>query len=109
LIGANSGQVRNCYANGSVSGSPAETTGGLTGYNWDHRRMMLCAFDWITNCFFLDPNDGGGPDNGLGVPLTARQMTQEASFEGWDFEIMWSICEGQGPPALQWEEVPCSQ
>jgi len=35
--------------------------------------------------YFLAPADGGGPDNGIGAPLTDGEMRQQASFVGWDF------------------------
>ena len=39
----------------------------------------------VKDCYFLDWMDGGGPDNGIGTPLTSAQMKQQASFVGWDF------------------------
>jgi hypothetical protein len=61
------------------------------------------------SCFFLAPEDGGGPDNGLGTPLTAQQMKQQASFIGWDFLDTWTICEGADYPRLKWEDIECVQ
>ncbi|MCK4292908.1 MAG: hypothetical protein KAY65_06910 [Planctomycetes bacterium] len=75
LVGDNDeGTIRNCYAGGLVSGS-ADYVGGLVGYNLGD----------INGAYFLDPNDGGGPDNGLGNSLTDSQMRQQESFVGWDF------------------------
>ena len=56
----------------------------------------------IANCYFLDPNDGGGPDNGYGEPLTDIEMKQQASFLDWDFNGVWAICEGTNYPRLIW-------
>jgi hypothetical protein len=60
-----------------------------------------------TACYFLAPADGGGPDNGVGVFLTDAQMKQQSSFIGWDFENVWTICEGKDYPRLGWERVQC--
>lgn len=42
------------------------------------------------------------------IPLIEAQMKQQASFEEWDFETIWQICEGQGYPRLQWEDITCA-
>ncbi len=60
-------------------------------------------------CYFLDASDGGGPDNGYGLPLLAGQMRQQASFADWDFQTVWAICEGIDYPRLQWEEIVCEE
>jgi len=96
------GAINNCYASGTViGGEDSSNLGGLIGSEavWD---------DIIINCYFLDPADGGGPDNGMGVSLTDEQMKQQASFAGWDFvgetangtEDIWWILEGQSYPRL---------
>jgi hypothetical protein len=61
----------------------------------------------IHDSFFLIDADGGGPDNGFGTPLTQAQMRRQSSFANWDFENVWSICEGSDSPRLRWEQVPC--
>lgn len=58
------------------------------------------------SCFLVDDYIGG-PDNGLGDPLTIAQMKQRASFSHWDFEKIWTICEGEDYPRLWWEGVVC--
>lgn len=63
--------INNCYSIGQVTGS--EYTGGLCG-SGDNST--------ITSSYFLD---NSGPDNGIGTSLTANQMKNESSFEGWDF------------------------
>ena len=127
--------IEACYATGTVQG--VDFVGGLVGQNGvpsDFRRSMApsvvrdcyaaCAVTGRKyvggcigsaavpgavqeSCFFLAPIDGGGADNGLGTPLTASQMQQQASFGGWDFENLWMICEGRDYPRLRWEGVEC--
>jgi hypothetical protein len=92
------GIVRDCYAACSVTGE--QYVGGCIG--------LAAVVEAVQeSCFFLDPKDGGGPDNGLGTLLTASQMGQQASFAGWDFIDTWTICEGKDSPRLRWERVVC--
>jgi len=93
LCGNNLGTISNCYATGFVTGGDYPgLLGGLCGYNRDGT---------ISGCYFLNPTDGGGPDNGLGTALTLTQMKQQNSFLGWDFENVWDILEGQTYPFLR--------
>jgi hypothetical protein len=34
-------------------------------------------------------------------------MKRRGSFSGWDFDGVWTICEENGYPRLQWEAVVC--
>lgn len=96
--------INNSYATGSVTGGAgADYLGGFCGDNDNGT---------ISNCYFLDPSDGGGPDNGYGTPLTDNQMKQQNSFSSWDFvdEVSsgtWRLCEdGITYPILQWQSIP---
>lgn len=95
-----SGVIHDCYAACSVTGQ--QNTGGLIG-------SAVFPEARQESSFFLDPKDGGGPDNGLGTPLTAAQMRQQASFAAWDFIDTWTICEGKDYPRLRWEGVKCGE
>ncbi len=114
LVGANAGRpfrssrtvmaagdpvavVRNCYTTCSVTGQGQ--VGGAIGWAPDSALHE--------NCYFLDPDDGGGPDNGYGTPLSDSTMRQQASFVGWDFDAVWMICAGKDYPRLQWEGIRC--
>jgi hypothetical protein len=98
LAGDNTGDsnIINCYAIGSVEVSGGvHYIGGLVGKNSSD----------INNSYFLDPSDGGGPNNGYGTPLTDEEMKQQASFVGWDFSTpVWRIYEGRCYPYLGWEK-----
>jgi len=99
LTGCNAGYVSNCYSAGSVTGE--EMVGGLVGGgqgrvstsysvaavdSWGDQVGGLLGNGYApNNCYFLDPADGGGPDNNAGTPLTDAQMRRQASFAGWDF------------------------
>ncbi len=90
--------VRDCYSVCSVTGQ-SNTAGCIGSANPEG----------VENCFFLDPADGGGPDNGFGVALSDAAMRQRASFVGWDFDDVWTICEGVDYPRLRWEGTACEQ
>jgi hypothetical protein len=99
LVGASSGTIDRCYSGASVSWAGAsESLGGLVGST---------DGDTVSDSYFLIHADAGGPDNSIGLPLTEEQMTQQASFVGWDFESIWTICEGEDYPRLWWERVQC--
>ena len=120
LVGGNeTGMISNCYARGNVSGN--KRVGGLVGFN-----VMWNAT--IQNCYATGAVDGnnytgglvgdnylgtilssgwdvqtGGPDNGLGTPLTTDQMQKETTFTSadWDFIEIWNIGENQTYPFLR--------
>jgi hypothetical protein len=116
LVGHNChGTVLNCYATGEASGD--YYTGGLVGHN---------CFGTISKCYSTADVNGnyytgglvggsggtvsdsfwdiqsGGPDNGIGIPLTTEQMQTESTFTdaGWDFIDIWNIGENQTYPFL---------
>ncbi len=130
LIGGNAGAtVADCYATGRVQGGG--WLGALIGYSWYSGSPGEIARCWaagqvigqqgawyvgglvgysdagITSGYRLNLNSGGGPDYRSGTPLTDEQMKQKASFVDWDFETVWSICEGKDYPRLRWEQVEC--
>ncbi len=139
LVAVNKGNIRNCSASGRVSGVAGWLAGGLVGR---HSAGLIsncyatCQVDGadphfgglvgfrdsslvIRASYFLDPCDGGGPDNGLGIPLTNAQMRQVSNFIGWEFwetdgdgsRALWLMPEG-GYPRLAWsvlEEIPIAK
>jgi hypothetical protein len=119
------GMINNCYSFGSINGGPdSDRVGGLCGYNdgtinksyssssvsGDLKVGGFCGFEdyggTSIDCYFLDPNDGGGPNNGIGTLLTDSQMKQKNSFVGWDFINTWDLtCEGISYPRLIWQII----
>jgi len=103
LVGLNSyGKISNCYAIRDVSGTT--DVGGLIGSN--NKGTILASF-WDI--------ETGGPDNGIGIPLTTAQMQTESTFTdaGWDFvgetingpNDIWTINEGEDYPKHVWKLV----
>jgi hypothetical protein len=108
LLGTQAGILVDGYASGTLSGSPdAGRTGGLVGQNfalaWEQDSIVMAGF-------FLSPQDGGGPDNGCGTPLSRQQMQNVESFAGWDFygrttdgrADVWFLPQSR-PPVLTWQ------
>jgi len=119
----NIGRISRCYAAARVSyppdtglpdSIPHDHSGGLVGVNREPP-LSSVAFTKglssipgeILDSYFLIDTDGGGPDNGFGVPLAGDQMKRQASFPGFDFESTWAICEGKDYPRLRWEQAMC--
>lgn len=81
--------IANCYAVGGVEGE--EGLGGLVGYQENSA---------IEGSYF-DADTTGQADSGLGTALGTADMKQQGTYEGWDFDSIWSIDEGQGYPYLR--------
>jgi hypothetical protein len=93
--------ITNCYSVGGVSGS--SNVGGLVGSNF--AGSVVHSFWDIEN---------GGPDNGIGTPLTTEQLQTMSTFTdaGWDFlgettngtDDIWRLCvDGTDYPKLSWQ------
>ncbi len=88
---ADSLSIENTYAVGKVTGE--NLVGGLVG---QLRR------DNIVNSYFDMDTTGRNDTNGTPKP-TAEMMLSE-TFEGWDFEDIWTITEGESYPVLRVQE-----
>jgi len=101
LVANTLGEITSCYSLAAANGPNPSWTGGLVGFLDTGR---------VNDSYFLAPADGGGPDNGVGIPLTAMEMRRQASFKGWDFwgtdkdgtADFWFMPAG-GAPILSWE------
>jgi hypothetical protein len=86
--------LTNCYSSGLVVGHPAGgITGGLTA---NENTFVSCYWDI----------DSSGQTSGGGTPKTTVQMQTIGTFDNWDFENTWRICDGTNYPRLQWEPEP---
>jgi hypothetical protein len=127
LAGSNAGVISQCYAAGNVSAGQYSNLAGLAGSNSGvlsqcytvaglakptfstRAGLALSNTGLIDHCYFLRAADGGGPDNGWGIPLSSEQMRQADRLVGWDFYSpdgagragAWLIPE-QGFPVLAW-------
>ena len=130
LVGENDGTISQSYATGPASG--LHPGGYAEGLVYQNKGAISQSF--ITGAVFQNPFDGGSPvaiagnntggasaDNywnvettgltngGGGVPashgLTTAQMSDPASFVGWDFSAngAWVMPAGWTHPVLRWQ------
>jgi hypothetical protein len=93
--------VEQSYFAGLVRGNQGQTvTGALIGQN----RGSVAACFW-------DREMTDQPDTTGSIGLSTAEMKIAAFFldAGWDFENIWTICEGRDYPRLRWEQVECGE
>lgn len=97
-VGGMVGSLRNsmvagCYSTGEVAGNIA---GGLMGESLES--------EWYYS--YWDTETSTQTSSYGGTPKTTVAMTQEATFEEWDFYDIWGIQENTTYPFLQWQLGP---
>jgi hypothetical protein len=119
LVCENDGNVENCYATGAAL--PGVTYDGLVSLNLLGTVSMCYSTSPslatgglapVKYVYYLDPNKPQDQTYdpytyGRGIPLSPEEMKQRASFIGWDFHTVWTICEGRDYPRLKWENIQC--
>ncbi len=99
LVGFNDNDsvIVNSYSIGTVSGS--KSVGGFVGHN-NNGVIISSYWDMTTSGKII----GVGSSNGVNpmdvTGLNTPAMMQESSFEGWDFDNVWSIDEGVTYPLV---------
>jgi hypothetical protein len=93
-VGENKGSIEESYAAEKVN-SGAEAIGGLIGTNTA-----------AVSKSYYDSDKTGQHDTDKGESLTTAQMKQQASFDGCDFDSVWTIAEGSEYPTLKWQTGP---
>lgn len=93
-VNQNNGIVEKSYSAGQVASS-----GGLVGQN------HLDSGASVSYSYYDTEKSGLSDNDGKGTPLTTAQMTQQASFTGWDFTDVWGINPdvNSSYPFLRWE------
>lgn len=99
--------IENCYSIANVKtkdssyseaygiGGPAENcyfAGTISGYN------TFAIGKYNTNSYYDSEKTKNSVEPGA---LTTKQMKQQASFQGWDFDKIWTIQEGVDYPKLR--------
>ena len=111
VVGDNRDSVTNCYNTGIVNGN--ERVGGVVGYN-EGGTVTDCYNEGsitggngvggvvsensgtVINCYY---NVGCcANSNSYGIALTNEQMLRAESFEGFDFETVWTMDGNPGYP-----------
>ncbi|MHC4282070.1 MAG: GLUG motif-containing protein, partial [Planctomycetota bacterium] len=113
------GSILNCYANISTTGE--ERIGGLVGYvqspyniscsyscgsvSGDEEIGGLVGYGGYSANSFWDVNTSGVDISSGGIGLTTEQMQSLNTYlnAGWDFNDVWTICDGTGYPKFEWE------
>lgn len=129
LVGSNGRGITDCYATGDVGEYDSICVGGLVGSNWGGAivadsysagRIQGRYDDWglvgdnykssVLECFWdMDTSWRNLSDGGTGLATEEMQTAAPYLGAGWDFETVWTICEGKGYPRLRWEGVACDK
>ena len=83
---SNFGDVTKCYNIGNVTG--ASRVGGVVDYSYNSGDVINCYYN-IGCCT---------SSNSYGIALTNEQMLRAESFEGFDFETVWTMDGNPGYP-----------
>lgn len=78
------GSAENCYFAGTISGT-------------DVNRVYPIAYSYSNSYYDSEKTKISGKTGAL----TTKQMKQQASFQGWDFDNIWTIQEGVDYPKLR--------
>lgn len=78
------GSAENCYFAGTISGADINYVYPIGSYN--------------TNSYYDSEKTKVSGKQGA---LTTKEMKQQASFQGWDFDKIWTIKEGVDYPKLR--------
>ncbi len=95
------GHIKDCvvhhnYARGQVvAGRTFTQPGGFCG------RISGTQTNAVEN--FWDVQTSGQPASACGTGLHTEAMQSMVSYNDWDFEAVWRICEGTNYPRLLWE------
>ena len=96
IAGDNGGTISNCYNTGSVSSTASSSDSyaeGIAGYNSEGGT--------ISNCYYLNINAKGS-----GVSCTLKQMTQQNTFVGFDFDTVWTMAGNEDYLYPELQNVP---
>jgi len=98
FAGHNSRSIALCYSTGAVTGT--EHVGGFAGGNYLDADIASSFWD-------IQTSGANGSEGGAGKTTAEMQMAATFIDAGWDFENVWTICEGRDYPRLRWEPVEC--
>lgn len=116
--------ITRTYASNTVNWDDIEGMSGM-GVNWDDAKFIAGGLmanqigggTFITNSYWDTEKSGifGTAGGLLTNGRTTQQMQMQATFDNginwddnnWDFDVVWSICEGVEPPDLKWHSPTC--
>ncbi len=123
LVGNNNGSINDCYASSNVHHtSDGEYLGGLVGYNGGSilRSYAYGAVDTSTNsggligfnndvsnivsrCYY-DQESTGLSDTDKGLGKTTAEMTDQDTYDTWDFGTVWAK-QSNTYPYFKWQHA----
>jgi len=86
------GRVFKCYSTGAVTGS--QYAGGLTGNTRVFGEVIAS---------FWDAQTSGQTTSAGGTAKTTAEMWSADTYNGWDFDLTWIICDGGNYPVFLWQ------
>ena len=87
--------INRCYSTVAIKNTtPARYVRSFIGFVTDCEPTINDCY--YNACAFLTPDK-------YALPKTEEEMKQQATFEGWDFENVWAIDEGNSFPYLRME------
>lgn len=109
LANQSSCSIKNCYsiANVKAEGSYSSRVYGIGGYAENCYFAGTISGADINYVYPIGSNTNSYYDSektkisGKSGALTTKQMKQQASFQGWDFDKIWTIQEGVDYPKLR--------
>jgi len=113
--------TKNCYATGGVSGG-SNFTGGFCGYNNNRTTdSMVYAIGTVNPAYTTVHSETAGQTRShfleqssycnsipLGLRHSFAEMGKKATYEGWNFDSVWSLDEDKTFPYLKWQQQPDS-
>lgn len=98
-----------CYSTGKVSATEDLLVGGLMGWHnsaYDDTTMLNYSFRnlYTAPCFWdMETSGQDKSERGTGLETAKMKMQETFESEGWDFQTVWGIHEGQSYPYLLWQ------
>lgn len=104
-----SNYISECYNNGkiTVTDETYSKVGGIAGYSTiEQTTDGTTSAQAAVNCYYINSFDCAisNVDNSSLVsvkPLSAENMKQQSSFNGFDFENVWTINDGNPPTIIR--------
>ncbi len=95
---ANTPYINSClYSTGKITiGVGNHDIGGFLGYNNSYYNPAKYSY-W-------DKETSGVTNSDDGIGKTTAEMKLKSTYEGWNFETIWKIDEGNSYPKLIWED-----
>jgi hypothetical protein len=92
------GDIYYCYSMGTVvCGEFGQEIGGFVGVSGSGSYAYYSYWDEQTS---------GQDASATGTGRDTEQMLTKSSYQSWDFNNTWRICDGMNYPRLQWEPKP---